>query len=337
MLAPITDDTWASSLPAHCTITAIGTSAEGRPLRGVTCGPATLPLVSIVAGAHPDEPAGPVAALQLLHTWHHHPLATSVRLAVVPVMDVDGIQAQRHWLTPWNGAVDLERYLQHRLRRLPGEDREFAWPGAPWGGTVLPECAAAAHFLDAQGPAIAHLSLHGMFAARGPWYLLDRLALRDHQLWQDLRTIASNHHLPLHEFFRHGDKGFRRCGRGFCTTPSGPAMRRHFLSLDDSATANGFGFGSMDAAQARARCYGAPPPLIGISEFPLLLLPDADPAAMAQSRQTITTLVASGDYHQAAAQYHQAGCIPLSLDTQVAGMQAMTEAVIRAALRRHHS
>lgn len=332
MPTPVTDAIAAMDLPEGCRSEKIGASAAGHPLLGVTIGDPGLPLVSIVAGAHPDEPAGPLAALELLTRWREFDLP--VRLAVVPMIDIDGTVAQRAWLEPWDGAIDLTRYLEHRIRRLPGDDREFAWPGAPWGGTVLPECAAAATFLDAQGPAIAHLTLHGMFAAQGPWYLLDRPALEDPQLWLDLRAAADAAGLPLHEFHRYGDKGFRRVGRGFCTTPSGPAMRRHFLALGDRTTADGFGYGSMDAARARARAAGAGEPIIAISEFPLLQLPEGDPEVIRSARQHAERLVADGRFDEAAALMLDAGCRPVPMADQVNGMVAMVRAVIRSALRR---
>ncbi|MDA3963190.1 MAG: hypothetical protein PF961_20595 [Planctomycetota bacterium] len=314
----------------------IGHSEQGHAVHGLRVGDPSLPLVSIVAGAHPDEPAGPVAALELLRHWPSNPLATQVQLAVVPVIDVDGIIAQRSWLAPWHGAIDLPRYLEHRMRRLPGADREFAWPGAPWdphGASVLPECAAAASFLDSAGPAIAHLSLHGMFTALGPWYLLNRPALADRRLWAELQHSAADLGLPVHEFHRYGDKGFRRCGRGFCTAPSGPAMRRFFLQAGDPTTARSFGYGSMDAATARARAARRPEPLVAISEFPLLQLPETEPNRLSAGKRELETQCANGNYQAAADTFLALGARPLPLATQVAGMLAMVKAVIHAALR----
>jgi len=312
-------------------VDAIGRSPAGRPLHGCLIGAAHLPLVSIVAGAHPDEPAGPLAALELLRAYADGPLAGRVRLAVVPIIDVDGSHAQRGWLDPWHGAVELPRYLEHRLRRQPGADREFGWPGAPWGGTVLPECRSAAEFLDAAGPAVAHLSLHGMFVAQGIWFLLDRLALRDAELWRDCRRIAADSGLGLHEFHRYGDKGFRRVGHGFCTTPSGPLMRRFFLAAGDREQADGFGYGSMDAARARARAAGAPPPLCAVSEFPLLRVPPE----LRDPRAELEACAAAPDPAAALNGFlDQEGVWPVPLGTQVDGMLAMSHAVVEAALRR---
>ncbi len=342
MLAPMVnplDDTRIDRLRHQgIDIRPIGLSQAGRPLYGCSIGAANLPLISVVAGAHPDEPAGPLAALALLQHWHQNGLAKRVRLAVVPQLDVDGTVAQTAWLTPWSGHVDLLRYAEHALRRPLGEDREFGWPGAPWGGQVLPECAAASAFLDQQGPAIGHLSLHGMGIAAGAWYLLDDTALRHAGLWRDLRRIATERHLPLHDSPRHGDKGFRRVGRGFCTTPSGIQMRRWALTTGRPAEAAAVAYGSMDAARARARAAARPAPLCAVSEFPLALAPTADGAGPGSWRQHLAAAVLA-DKPQAAIQnlLQDTGLRPVPLLDQVTGMVAMVHAVARAALRAHEA
>ena len=73
---------------------------------GCSVGPNNAPLVTIIAGSHPDEPAGPVAALNILDTWQQQAWADTLRLAVVPIVDVDGTAAQKQWLSPWDGAAD---------------------------------------------------------------------------------------------------------------------------------------------------------------------------------------------------------------------------------------
>ena len=316
---------------AKYTVQEIGHTVEGRPLHGILTSTSPLPLISIVAGAHPDEPAGPIAALNLLQTWQACRLAAVVRLAVVPVMDIDGIVAQRAWLSPWDGAVDLQRYLAHHQRRQPGADREFGWPGAAWSHQALPECQAADHFFHQFGPAIAHLSLHGMLAAQGAWYLLDKVAMTDGQLWRDLRANAAANDLKLHEFRRYGDKGFRRVGLGFCTTPSGPLMRRHFLQAGDLKTAARFGYGSMDAARARAATAAAPVPLCAVSEVPLLVV-DAE----GHGKQVLQELQMSADPAQSIKQALSSKRLQaVPMQTQVQVITEMVSAVIRAALRRN--
>jgi hypothetical protein len=203
---------------------------------------------------------------------------------------------------------------------------------------VLPECAAAAAFLDEQGPAIAHLSLHGMFIASGAWFLLDHLGLADPQLWQDLRALAGTAGLGLHDMPRNGAKGFHRSGVGFCTTPSGPAMRR-WASAEagngHDGWARSFGYGSMDSARARAARAGAPPPICAVSEFPLIQLAASRGQSVAALRARMATVFAEHpEPADAAAALGRLGAQPISFPTVVSAMVQMSNAVIAAALRR---
>ncbi len=313
------------------TVAYIGNSADDHELFAYTIGDPKKPTVSIVAGAHPDEPAGPVAALALAKRFSKSAILQQVRLAIVPILDIDGIYEQREWLDPFEKATDPVRYMQHRLRRLPGADREFAWPGAPWGGTILPECAAAADFLDAQGPAIAHLSLHGMAVAEGAWFLLDHLAMRDEILWSDLKNTADNNNFNLHESFRYGDKGFRRSGKGFCTTPSGIAMR-FWAKQTEQIFADHFAYGSMDAARLRCAKAQKPLPLCAVSEFPLFSI---DQPGKGDWRELINTLMISDEPLKHINDLKENfGFRAVPFADQVNGMLEMVEAVVAAALRR---
>lgn len=314
------------------TVLEIGYSAGGEPLHAYTIGNGCLPRLSVVAGAHPDEPIGPLAALGLAERRRSSDILQQFRLCVVPLLDVDGCIAQRAWLAQERDSVDPLSYLQHRLRRLPGEDREFAWPGAPWGGTVLPECAAADEFLNSEGPALAHLSLHGMAVAEGAWFLLDCLAMRDSLLWRDLRSLAGRHGFALHESRRYGDKGFRRCGYGFCTTPSGPAMRSWALR-EQAALKDGFGYGSMDAARARAARHAAPAPLCAVSEFPLLAV---DRPGDGRWRDALQQILLCDHPQEALHKLQQDyGLRSVAYSAQRDAMLDMVEAVAAAALRYH--
>ncbi|NRA37333.1 MAG: hypothetical protein HRU15_04280, partial [Planctomycetes bacterium] len=253
---------------------------------------------------------------------------------VVPIMDVDGTRAQKEWLSEYSEQLNVLAYLEHRLRRLPGEDREFAWPGAPWGGTVLPECQAADTFLNEQGPAIAHMTLHGMGIAHGAWFLLDQLALQDGALWQDLRTIATDAGLDLHDGPRFGDKGFRRCAPGFCTTPSGSAMRR-WAVRENKDFAKHFAYSSMDAARARARRSGVSEinlPLCAVSEFPLLALPMQNDNAWREELAAVPLAENAATMLSTFNEQYQLQNVPLP--TQVNSMLQMVQAVCAAALRR---
>lgn len=307
----------------------IGHSEAGRPIHAYRMGPKDRPLVSIVAGAHPDEPAGPLAAMQLAHRYQESPLLQAVQLAVVPHLDVDGSHEQIPWLAAYDELIDPLLFLEHRLRRLPGADREFAWPGAPWGGTVLQENLAADAFFNACGPAIAHLSLHGMAIAEGAWFLLDQHLIRDSQLWQNLRHVAQSVELPLHESVRHGDKGFRRAGLGFCTIPSGAAMRRWALQTEPRFK-DSFGYSSMEAASRRAQAQGAPPPLCAVSEFPLFAVQHRGDGAWRSRFAQIPFADEPASAWQELSRCYRIKRVPLA--QQVQGMLAMVEAVIGAAL-----
>jgi hypothetical protein len=72
----------------------------------------------------------------------------------------------------------------------------------------------------------------------------------------------------LHDVERHGEKGFHRIERGFCTRPDSRAMRDHFLCRNDPDTATRFRPSSMEAI----RQLGGDP-LTLVSEMPLFLTP----------------------------------------------------------------
>jgi hypothetical protein len=105
--------------------------------------------------------------------------------------------------------------------------------------------------------------------AAGPWYLIDRdwidrtVVLR--------RTCAERTRglgYVLHDVERHGEKGFDRIERGFCTRPDSRSMRDHFLGAGDLETAGRFRPSSMEAMRA----FGGDP-LTLVSEMPLFLTP----------------------------------------------------------------
>ena len=310
----------------------IGTSESGRALFAYRMGPPDGPLVSIVAGAHPDEPAGPLAAMELARRYYTSPILQAVQFAVVPHLDVDGTHEQGTWLAKYDELIDPLLFLEHRLRRLPGADREFAWPGAPWTGCVLKENCVADEFLKQSGPAIAHLSLHGMAIAEGAWFLLDHELMRDAQLWQDLRRATFDTNLNVHESFRHGEKGFRRAGHGFCTIPNAAAMRRWALT-ENPRFKNSFGYSSMEAACQRAYAVGTRPPLCAVSEFPLLAVQNSGDGNWRSDFAQIPFADDPTNAWQAFSNRYNVQRVPLS--NQVHGMLAMLESVVAAALRRN--
>ena len=263
----------------------IGESEEGRPIAGVTLGVGPR-AVTLVGGAHADEPVGPETLRALVlgglaaRGWGApggglEALFERFTFRVVPHVNPDA-EARN---APWIGAFDAARpastlasYLRHRLREPPGRDVEFAYPDA------RVETASATRFLFSDGPPVLHASLHGMGFAEGALLLIDRdhlLAPATAALRDGFRAAAAAAGLRLHDHDRQGDKGFVYGGPGFTSTPRGAAMRDHFLALGDAATAARFALSSMEAAAQVAADAGAPAPLAIVTELPLFVL-DAD-------------------------------------------------------------
>ena len=111
--------------------------------------------------------------------------------------------------------------------------------------------------------------MHGMGVAAGPYFLVER------EWWPRLRAMATALTREVeaagytpHDVERHGEKGFHRLGRGFCSRPDSRAMRRHFLDLGDPATAARFRPSSMEAVRALGG-----DPLTLVTEMPLFITP----------------------------------------------------------------
>ena len=261
----------------------IGSSRRSRPIYGFRfgCGPTRI---SLIAGCHADEPVGPA----MLDRWVTYlaalpavdRLLTDFSWWIVPHVNPDGDHANRAWIAGLGDAaswtdpstpvtVDIADYLAHVRREAPGHDLEFGFPRSPADDGARPEARAVATFLSGHGPFALHGSFHGMAAAAGPWFLIERG-------WTD-RTVAMRRRLQaqvraagyaLHDIDRQGDKGFFRLDEGFTSRPDSAAMRAHFEALDDPATAQLFRPSSMEWV----RGLGGDP-LTLVSEMPLFLLP----------------------------------------------------------------
>ncbi len=266
----------------------LGTCEEGRPLYGVTLGfgPET---VTLVAGAHADEPVGPETLRTLIlealanRDWlaedgGFEALFERFSFRIIPHVNPDGEAKNQAWIERWQdpgsspGQV-LEAFLLHRRREPPGRDIEFGYP------VMRKENRAASRFLFDYTPLALHLSLHGMAFAEGALLLVERhwaghggpdrtAALREG--WAKA-VIASG--LDVHDHDRGGDKGFRYLGPGFWTTPEGRAMQAHFRARGDEATARKFFLSSME--QAHLAGYDAAKdrhPLCLVTELPLFVV-----------------------------------------------------------------
>ena len=217
----------------------LGTSREGRPIRGFRLGTGEIRL-SLLGGCHADEPVGPRllrhVAAYLSTLSSDDPLLERFEWWIVPHINPDGEVRNHVWYGDEDRAYDLGRYLTSVIRELPGDDIEFGFPRDPNDDGARPENRAVYDWWrSADGPFALHISFHGMGFAAGPWFLLE-------QAWSDrlapLMDACSNSvselGYRLHDVERHGEKGFVRLGKGFCTRPDSRAMRQHFLDQGDA-------------------------------------------------------------------------------------------------------
>lgn len=268
----------------------IGESEEGRPIAGVTLGVGPL-AVSLVAGAHADEPVGPETLRTLvleglaMRGWGTddgglEDLFQRFTLRIVPHVNPDGEARNQSWIREWSDDAEereatLGAYLRGRRREPPGRDVEFGYPD------LRIENRVAHEFLFGAGPVACHASLHGMGFSEGALLLIENAWIDDPlatPLREGFAEAAHASGFRLHDHDRGGEKGFRYHGPGFWTTPEGRAMEAHFLAAGDPETAARFRLSSMEAALAAGpEPHLGRPPLCVVTELPLFALTaDAD-------------------------------------------------------------
>ncbi|WP_245846011.1 M14 family zinc carboxypeptidase [Longibacter salinarum] len=251
--------------PSIAQFETIGTSEEGRPIAGVVLGkgPQT---VSIVAGNHADEPVGPETLRSLVVSVLENPdafegLLEQFTFRIVPHTNPDGEARNRPWIEAW---PDMQAYLRHVERDLPGRDLEFGFP------SMRPENEAVASFLELHAPFALHASLHGMSVSEGALLLINRpWAYRSEKLQKEYRKAAIDAGLRMHDHNRKGEKGFFWIAPGYQTTPRGEAMRSYFRSIGDPDMADRFHDSSMEMVMG----WGGDP-LCLVTELPLWVLVD---------------------------------------------------------------
>ena len=261
---------------AACEI--IGESEEGRAILGVTLGYGPA-VVTLVAGAHADEPVGPETLRTLIletlaaRDWGADAggfasLFERVTLRIVPHVNPDAEARNRTWIERWDEtdpAATLGAFLRERRREPPGRDIEFGFPA------MRPENRAATVFLFDGSPVALHASLHGMAFSEGALVLVERRWLGSPaaaRVAAGFLDAAQPLGLAPHDHDRGGDKGFAYGGPGVWTTPEGAAMRAHFRDASDDATAAQFHDSSMETAVARGS-DGQRTPLCLVPELPL--------------------------------------------------------------------
>jgi len=253
--------------------TTLGFSREGRPVRGFVLGAGSRK-VSLISGCHADEPVGAVLLdrlVRFLSRGTGNSALQSFQWWVVPDANPDGADRNRVWSdSKADGAYSLAGYLRHAQREAPGDDVEFGFPRGDDDAGARPENRAVYDWWRSDPrPFHLHASLHGMAFAAGPWYLIDRAWVDRCELVKD-RCRRWTHRLGyrLHDVERHGEKGFSRIERGFCTRPDSGAMADYFLGQGDEATARLFRPSSMETI----RSLGGDA-LTLVSEIPLFTLP----------------------------------------------------------------
>lgn len=252
---------WLSSLPGIAS-SVLGASREGRPVFGYTLGRGPEH-ISVVAGSHADEPAGPMTAQALpgILAEAFPNVLQRFTFHVLPQINPDGAARNAAWFAD---PPAFAAYVEQAARELPGDDVEFGFGGPD----PRPECRAAMTFLEAGAPYTAHFSLHGMAYAEGAWFLLCReWAQRGQPLMDRLTGFCARLGFPLHDIDRKGEKGFSRLGPGFSTTPTAPAMRAYFQRQNDAETAAKFQPSSMEYVSSLGGN-----PLCMVSEAPLFLI-----------------------------------------------------------------
>jgi hypothetical protein len=315
----------------------LGRSRGGRPVFGYRFGSGP-DKISLIAGAHADEPVGPVLLDRVASYLSSRPREDAVlrdyEWWIVPHINPDGAARNRVWTGSERDRYDLTEYLRHAVRELPGNDVEFGFPREEGDSGARPENRSVYDWWRSDTlPFSVHVSLHGMGFAGGPWYLIEP-AWRDRCEIVKSRCRSATRKLgySLHDVERNGDKGFFRIERGFCTRPDSEAMAQHFIAKGDAETASRFRPSSMESI----RTLGGDA-LTLVTEIPLFVLPGvgetvspSDPAADRwRSRlENWREQISSGNGDAIAGEIESAGIRPVPITHQ---MQLQWETV-RAAV-----
>ena len=273
MISPYIDDILATPIllpPAPFQ----GSSREGRPISAFQFGGGPFG-ISLIAGCHADEPAGPRLLRHLVSFLcqldKSHPLLKGFNWWIVPHANPDGEAANRRWHNETDACYSLPRYLQHAVRELPGDDMEYGFPIEGQANPLRPENAFIYDLWKKAGqPFRLHASLHSMAFSFGPWFLIDPdWAERSDIIQEQCKNKARELGYPLNDIDRSGEKGFHRISEGFCTRPNSQAMQAFFLERNDPKTAGLFHPSSMESIRSlHSGC------LTLVSEMPFSLIPN---------------------------------------------------------------
>lgn len=249
--------------PDIATYEQIGASEEGRPIDAVVIGKGSR-RVSLIAGAHSDEPVGPETLRTLIIEGlkQRDSLAEvfdRFQFVIIPHINPDGEARNQSWITKW---PSVEAYLLQAFREPPGRDLEFGFPN------MRVENKCVSEFFRSYSPFALHASLHGMGFAEGAMLLIERHWIaKTKTLRVQFKQAVRAAGLRLHDHDRKGEKGFHYIEPGFWTTPEGAAMRAFFQANSDPTTAEKFHDSSMEFV----RSLGGDP-LCLVTELPLFVI-----------------------------------------------------------------
>ena len=293
--------------------TVIGHSREGRPVQAFRIGSGTAN-ISLIAGCHADEPVGPRLlrhlTAYLLSLDPGDSLLRHYQWWIIPHLNPDGEIRNRSWYNDDSESNDHERYLRHAVREEPGDDIEFGFPGNENDIHARPENNAAKRWwAQAANPFKLHVSLHGMAVGIGPWFLVERNWWpRCKELQRCCERKVKELGYALHDEDRHGEKGFFRLAKGFCSRPDSSAMRDYFMARGEMDTAAKFRPSSMETILS----FGGNP-LTLVSEMPLFIVP-------AERQNAANPSVLKAELHRWRRQVVKDRNVPLPFDLHAKAM-----------------
>ncbi|MDX2647618.1 M14 family zinc carboxypeptidase [Streptomyces sp. PA03-1a] len=174
----------------HCRLEQLGLSRGGRPVTMLTV-PGGPRHVLVVAGPHPNEPAGHLTVLALSRlltrtgnwtgsigcTWH-----------LVGCIDPDGAALNEHWTSQ---PLDLDAYHRHFYRPPLAQQPEWTFPAPGWA-RPLPETTILLELLTTLRPEV-YIDLHNADFG-GAFVVVNR---PHPALSGALRDAAARHRIPL--------------------------------------------------------------------------------------------------------------------------------------------
>ncbi|RJO73491.1 hypothetical protein D5S18_19965 [Nocardia panacis] len=278
----------ARTHPDRVTITEIGRSRAGEPLRAVRVGGGARQIV-VIGNPHPNEPIGMATIEHLVRalaagadtlgaTWHF-----------VPCIDPDGTRLNEGWFAgPRTRTAVAAEFYRPPATEQPEWAFPVSWDGA-LVGTPLPETEALMTLIDRVRPALI-ASLHNADFGGGYFYTSGG----DASYWSALTGLLTGADIPVHDG-EPDAPGARRWARGVFEVPTFTTMAEALTAAGVEPVAALGGGGCRDYAAK----YGA---AVLVCELPLRL--DARIADTSPSGRTLGEVCdeVAGRYYALAAE-----------------------------------